>query len=99
VLAQHHDRRHGQLRAQGRKQELLLEVDVAAERRDRAGQRLDPAAALRRLGAERLDPRVDLAMLALQRRAECRPSIRSLPSSLSLASLRPPAARGPPRGR
>jgi hypothetical protein len=69
VLAQHDEYRRGEPGfgfAQQREQELLLQVDVPAQRGDRAREWL-PAAGL---GGERRDARVDLVMLSLQRRRQ-----------------------------
>ena len=73
VLAEHDEDRGGEARGaavlQGGEQALLLEVDVATQRRDRCVQAR--ASALRGgCGGEALDPPVDLAVLPLQGRGQ-----------------------------
>jgi hypothetical protein len=69
VLAQHDEDRGPQGRlclAQQREQELLFQVDVAAQCPDRAYQRLR----VPRRGGERRDPRIDLVVLSFESRRQ-----------------------------
>ena len=69
VLAQHDEHRGRQSRlgfAQQREQELLFQVDVAAQRADRACQRLPVPGC----GGERRDARVDLVVLSFESRRQ-----------------------------
>src|SRR5690606_28109126 len=86
--AQHDEhRRHEPRVPQRREQELLFEVDVAAQRLHGARQRRGVLFALRQGGGKGLDALVDLAVLALQRRGQC-----------SALHLTPPPRRPPAYG-
>src|SRR5699024_7290760 len=94
VLAPHHHQRHYQRAGrQAREDDLLLEVDVAAQRLHRSSQRCGAAAGLRlRRGEVRLDAGVDLVVLAGEHLGEgC--AARSTVRALHIVSSRPGVPR------